>query len=59
MGSNKTMENLNVTYLTVWQDPKPVRTVKFGNKGMHRKSVTYNHENTLFYLLLRALELVA
>ena len=40
MGSNKTMENFNVTYLTVCQDPKPVCTVKFRNKGMHRKSVT-------------------
>ena len=40
MGSNKTMENFYVTYLTVCQDPKPVCTVKFGNEGMHRKSVT-------------------
>ena len=36
----KYWSHMNVTYLTVCQDPKPVCTVKFGNKGMHRKSVT-------------------
>ena len=36
MGSNKTMENFNVTYLTVCQDPKPVCTyvqLSLGTKG--------------------------
>ena len=41
MGSYKTMVNLNVTYSTVCQNPKPVCTVKFMTKGVYRSSVNY------------------